>query len=43
MKILTARYVVPVSSAAIENGAIAFENERIAAVGELAEVTGNFP
>ncbi len=43
MKILSARYVVPVSSAPIENGAVAFENDRIAAVGTRAEITEKFP
>jgi cytosine/adenosine deaminase-related metal-dependent hydrolase len=43
MKILTARYVVPVSSVPIENGAIAFENDKIAAVGKADDLTEKFP
>jgi len=42
MKILTARYVVPVSSEPIENGAVAFENAKIAAVGERDEIIRKF-
>src|SRR5215218_260528 len=38
MKILSARYVLPVSSAAIENGAVAFENDKIVAVGARARI-----
>ena len=43
MKILEARWVVPVSSEPIENGAIAYENDKIAAVGGRAEVSERFP
>lgn len=43
MKILSARYVLPVSSAPIENGAIAFEKDLISAVGKGAEIIENFP
>jgi aminodeoxyfutalosine deaminase len=43
MKILTARYVVPVSAPLIENGAVAFEKDKIAAVGSRAEITEKFP
>src|SRR5215208_1216732 len=43
MKILTARYVVPVSSEAIENGAVAFERDKIVAVGKRTEITEKFP
>lgn len=43
MKILTARYVLPVSSAPLEDGAVAFENDRIAAVGTRAEISEKFP
>jgi 5-methylthioadenosine/S-adenosylhomocysteine deaminase len=43
MKILTARYVVPISSAPIENGAIAFEKDKITAVGEADEIKRIFP
>ena len=42
MKILTARCVVPVSSETIENGAIAFENDKIVAVGKGKEITEKF-
>lgn len=43
MKILSAAYVLPISSAPLENGAVAFENERIAAVGKREEITAKFP
>ena len=43
MKILTARCVVPVSSPPIENGAVAFEKERIVAVGTRREIIEKFP
>ncbi len=43
MKILTARYVVPISSAPIENGAVAFEKDKIIAVGNQAEIIEKFP
>jgi 5-methylthioadenosine/S-adenosylhomocysteine deaminase len=43
MKILSARYVVPISSAPVENGAIAFEKDKIVAVGKRAEITEKFP
>jgi cytosine/adenosine deaminase-related metal-dependent hydrolase len=43
MKILTARYVLPVSSPPIENGAVAFEKDKIVAVGKQSEITEKFP
>ena len=43
MKLLAAEYVVPVSSAPIENGAVAFENDRIVAVGTRRELAARFP
>ena len=43
MKILTARCVVPVSSPPIENGAVAFEKEKIVAVGTRREIIEKFP
>ena len=43
MKILTASYVVPISSEPIEGGAVAFDGERIVAVGGRADVVARFP
>ncbi len=43
MKILTAKYVVPVSAPPIEGGAVAFEKDRIAAVGTISEIRSRFP
>ncbi len=43
MKIISARYVLPISSEPIENGAVAFENDIITAVGTLNEIIGQFP
>jgi aminodeoxyfutalosine deaminase len=43
MKILTARYVAPVSSPLIENGAVAFEKDKILAVGKQSEIAEKFP
>ncbi len=43
MKILTARYVLPISSAPIENGAVVFERDKIVAVGKGAEIIEKFP
>ena len=43
MKILTARCVVPVSFPFIENGAVAFEKDKIVAVGKRAEIIEKFP
>ncbi|HJT29888.1 MAG TPA: amidohydrolase family protein [Pyrinomonadaceae bacterium] len=41
--IYSARWVVPVSAAPIENGAVAVEGQRIAAVGPRAEIVERFP
>lgn len=43
MKILKARYVVPISSEPIENGAIAFEKDKIVAIGKSDEIAKQFP
>jgi cytosine/adenosine deaminase-related metal-dependent hydrolase len=43
MKILTARYVLPISDAPIENGAIAIEKDKILAVGKSVEINKKFP
>lgn len=43
MKILSARYVLPVSGELIENGAAAIEKEKIVAVGALEEINERFP
>ena len=41
--VYSARWVVPVSAAPIENGAVAIEGERIAGVGTQAEIVERFP
>lgn len=41
--IYSARWVLPVSSAAIENGAVAVEGKHISAVGPHAEIVAKFP
>jgi len=41
--IYSARWVVPVSAAPIENGAVAVEEQRIAGVGPRAEIVEQFP
>ena len=41
--IYSARWVLPVSAAAIENGAVAVEGQRIAGVGPHAEIVTKFP
>jgi cytosine/adenosine deaminase-related metal-dependent hydrolase len=43
MKILNARYILPISAAPIENGAIVIEKDKILAVGKHAEIIGKFP
>ncbi len=43
MKLLTADYVLPVSSEPIENGAVVVENDVIVAVGTLSDLAGQFP
>ena len=41
--IYSARWVLPVSTAAIENGAVAIEGQRIAGVGPTPEIVAKFP
>jgi cytosine/adenosine deaminase-related metal-dependent hydrolase len=41
--IYSARWVVPVSAAPIENGAVAVEGQRLAGVGPRAEIVERFP
>ncbi|HQU84651.1 MAG TPA: amidohydrolase family protein [Pyrinomonadaceae bacterium] len=43
MKILSAEYVLPISSEPIENGAVAIEKDKILAVGTLSEIQEKFP
>ena len=43
MKILTAEYVLPISSEPIAHGAVAIDGERIASVGTLDDVVAFFP
>ncbi len=43
MKILSADYVLPISAAPIEKGAVAIENDKIVAVGTRQEITKKFP
>jgi cytosine/adenosine deaminase-related metal-dependent hydrolase len=43
MNILTARHVLPISSPLIENGAVAFEKDKIVAVGRREEIVEAFP
>lgn len=43
MKVLSANYVLPISSGAIPNGAVAIDRDSIAAVGTLAELLRQFP
>lgn len=43
MKIYAASHLLPVSSPAIEGGALVVENGRIVAVGKLSELTAAFP
>jgi len=43
MKILSADYVLPISAALIENGAVAIEKDKIAAVGKREELIKKFP
>lgn len=43
MKILSAEYVLPISAAPIENGAVAIEKDRIVAVGTREEIARKFP
>jgi len=43
MKIITANYVLPISSEPIHQGAVAFEGDTIAAVGEVDDLRRRFP
>ena len=43
MKILSANYVLPISAEPISGGAVAFEKDKIVAVGKRAEVVEKFP
>ncbi len=43
MKIFSADYVLPISAEPIENGAVAFEKDKIVAVGPIKELTEKFP
>lgn len=43
MKIISARYVLPVSAELIENGALVIDDDIIKAVGTLAEIREKFP
>ena len=42
MKILTARFVLPITSPPIENGAVAFDGEAIAGIGHRDDVAATF-
>jgi cytosine/adenosine deaminase-related metal-dependent hydrolase len=43
MKILTSKFVLPISSAPIENGAVAIDGTRISAVGTAADLAADMP
>jgi cytosine/adenosine deaminase-related metal-dependent hydrolase len=43
MKIISARWVLPVAAGPIEGGAVAIDGERIAAVGRFDEIAARFP
>ncbi|HEX9961602.1 MAG TPA: amidohydrolase family protein [Pyrinomonadaceae bacterium] len=43
MKIISANYVLPVSREPFENGAVAVEKDKIAAVGKQSEIAAKFP
>ena len=43
MQILTAEYVLPVSSDPIARGAVAIDGDTIAAVGEIEAIAARFP
>ncbi|HEY0050063.1 MAG TPA: amidohydrolase family protein [Pyrinomonadaceae bacterium] len=43
MKIISANYVLPISGAAIENGAVVIEKDKIVAAGKQAEIAAKFP
>ena len=43
MNIYAANWVLPISNPSIERGAVAFEADKIAAIGSLADLTRQFP
>ncbi|MGI9054743.1 MAG: amidohydrolase family protein [Pyrinomonadaceae bacterium] len=43
MKIISARYVLPISGEPIENGAVIIENDKIKSVGTIEEIGRKFP
>lgn len=43
MKILSARYVLPICAEPIENGAVAVEKDKIVGVGALSEIVEKYP
>jgi 5-methylthioadenosine/S-adenosylhomocysteine deaminase len=43
MRILTAKYVLPISDAPIENGAVVIDGSEIVAVGTLGDIDSQFP
>ncbi|MEO6589656.1 MAG: amidohydrolase family protein, partial [Pyrinomonadaceae bacterium] len=43
MKIISARYVLPIAAEPIENGAVAVENDKIISVGTTEEIKEKFP
>lgn len=43
MKILSAEYVLPISSEPIEQGAVAFEGDKIIGIGKLEELQKQYP
>lgn len=43
MKILSADYVLPISTAPLENGAVAIEKDKIVAIGKRDELAQKFP
>ena len=43
MKILSAEWVLPMSSAPIEKGAVAIDGAKILAAGTISEITERFP
>lgn len=43
MKIIAARYVLPISAEVIENGAVAIEKDKIISVGTIEQISKKFP
>lgn len=43
MKLISARYVLPISSELIESGAVVIENDRITSVGTIEDIKQKFP